>query len=135
MTRLNHPTSWGSLNLGTCGTHVSSMEMYEVFYSRGFHAGSLRAPRRHPMETVIEDQFIRKFMLGTWYKVWLSEVVIKRRHNDVVICGVVCPLPSLPAIHFLMGYTEELLSHLLKYNVKVEVQCVPSRRSVVHKYV
>ena len=98
-------------------------------------AGSLQEPRRHPMETVIEDQFIRKFILGTWYKVWLSEVVIKRRHNDVVICGIVCPLPSLSAVHFLTGYSEELLSHLLKYNVKMEVQCVPSRRSVIHKYV
>lgn len=99
------------------------------------YVGSLRDTQRHPMETVIEDQFVRKFMLGTWYKVWLSEVVIKRRHNNMVICGIVCPLPSLSAIHFLTGYTEELLSHLLKYNVKVEVQCVPSRRSVIHKYV
>lgn len=87
------------------------------------------------MEVVIEDQFIRKFILGTWYKVWLSEVVIKRRHNDIVVCGIVCPLPSMSAIYFLMGYTEELLSHLLKYNVKMEVQCVPSRRSVIHKHV
>lgn len=87
------------------------------------------------MNTVIEDQFIRKFILGTWYKLWLSEVVIKRRHNDVVICGIVCPLPSISAVHFLTGYTEELLSHLLKYNVKVEVQCVPSRKSIIHKYI
>lgn len=87
------------------------------------------------MEVVIEDQFIRKFILGTWYKVWLSEVVIKRRHNEVLVCGIVCPLPSMSAVYFLMGYTEELLSHLLKYNVKVQVQCVPSRRHVIHKHV
>lgn len=98
-------------------------------------AGSLHDSQRHPMNTVIEDQFIRKFVLGTWYKLWLSEVVIKRRHNDVIICGVVCPLPSTSAVHFLTGYTEELLSYLLKYNVKVEVQCVPSRKFIVHKYI
>ena len=100
-----------------------------------YNAGSLRDPQRHPMNAVLEDQFIRKFVIGTWYKVWLSEVVIKRRHNDLILCGIVCPLPSVSTIHFLIGYTEELLSHLLKYNVKVEVQCVPSIRNVVYKHV
>lgn len=99
------------------------------------NVGSLRGPRRHPMNIVIEDQFIRKFVLGTWYKIWLSEVVIKRRHNDVIICGIVCPLPSIATVHFLVGYTEELLSHMLKYNIKMEVQCVPSRKNIIHKYV
>lgn len=87
------------------------------------------------MNTVIEDQFIRKFMLGTWYKIWLSEVVIKRRNNDVLICGIISPLPSMNSIYFLMGYTEELLSRFLKLNVKVQVQCVPSRKPLVHKVV
>lgn len=97
--------------------------------------GSLRNPLRNPMNTVIEDQFIRKFILGTWYKVWLSEVVIKRRHNDIIICGVVCPLPTIATVQFLMGYTEELLSHMLKSNVKMEVQCVPSRKTLIHKHI
>lgn len=87
------------------------------------------------MNTVTEDQFIRKFIIGTWYKIWLSEVVIKRRHNDLIICGIVCPLPSISTIYFLTGYTEELLSHMLKYNVKMEVQCVESRKDIIYKYV
>lgn len=100
-----------------------------------FTVGSLHDPQRHPKNTAVEDQFIRKFILGTWYKVWLSEVVIKRRHNDVVICGIVCPLPKISTVYFLMGYTEQLLSHMLKYNVTMEVQCVPSRKNVIHKCV
>ena len=87
------------------------------------------------MNTVLEDQFVRKFVLGTWHKIWLSEVVIKRRHNDLLICGIICPLPSVKTVYFLIGYTEELLSHFFKLNVKVQVQCVPSRKSIVHKYI
>lgn len=85
------------------------------------------------MAIAIEDKFIRKFITGTWYKMWLSEVVIKRRHNDITICGIVCPLPTLKTMFFMKGYTEELLSHVFKSNVKVEVQCVKSKKDLVYK--
>jgi len=97
--------------------------------------GSLEDPCRNPKNTVIEDQFVRKFILGTWYKIWVSEVVLKRRHNNLIICGMVCPLPSMSSIYFLKGYTEQLLSQLLKLNVQVQVQCVENRKTVVHKLV
>ena len=98
-------------------------------------AGSLHNPGRHPMNITAEDQFIRHFIRGTWYKIWLSEVVIKRQHNDITICGIVCPLPSLKTVHFLTGYTEELLSHLFKCNVKVWVQVVSSKANVIYKHI
>ena len=97
------------------------------------HTGTLHNPGRHPMNTVTEDDFIRKFIQGTWYKIWLSEVVIKRQHNNITICGIICPLPSPMAVHYLTGYTEELLSHLFKSNVKVWVQAVDSKLNTVYK--
>ena len=87
------------------------------------------------MNIAMEDDFIRQFILGTWYKIWLSEVVIKRQHNNILICGIVCPLPTRNTVHFLTGYTEELLSHLFKCNVTVWVQAVNSKADIVHKHV
>ena len=87
------------------------------------------------MTVAIEDNFIRKFILGTWQDTWLSEVVIKRRHNVITVCGVVCPLPSVRTMHFLIGYAEELLTHMFKCNVKMEIQCVDGKSSVVYKHI
>ena len=97
-------------------------------------AGTLRQPGRNDQMTVaIEDQFIRSFIDGTWNKTWLSEIVIKRVHNDVNITGIVCPLPSVRTMHFLIGYAEELLTHILKLNVRMYVQCVNNKSYLVHK--
>ena len=85
------------------------------------------------MTTTVEDQFIRKFILGTWHKTWLSEVIIKRVHNNITITGIVCPLPTVRTMHFLVGYTEELLSHILKMNMRVHLQCVNNKSYLVHK--
>ena len=85
------------------------------------------------MQVAVEDSFIRRFILGTWDKMWLSEVVIKRRHNTIVVCGIVSPLPSIKTTHFLIGYAEELLTHMLKCNVKVDIQCVNSKNDLVFK--
>ncbi len=101
------------------------------------HTATLRNPgtQRRPADTAIEDQFIRKFVKGTWPKIWLSEVIIKRQHNNVTIAGLVCPLPSVRAMHFLTGYAEDLLSHILQCNVKIEIQCVRNKRDVIFKYI
>lgn len=99
------------------------------------HAATLHNPARAPMSVAVEDKFIRKFITGTWYKMWLSEVVIKRVHNNVLVCGLVCPLPSIKTLYFLIGYTETLLSNLLKCNVRLEIQCVRSKKELVYKLV
>ncbi len=123
--------SWNAINSCWCIIYPLTHLSFNAYYL----TGSLNDPLRQPKDIVIEDQFIRKFVLGTWYKVWLSEVVIKRRHNDLIVCGIVCPLPSMSSIYFLTGYTEELLSHLLKHNVRMEIQCVPSKKNVIHKHI
>ena len=38
-------------------------------------------------------------------------------------------------IHFLIGYSEELLSYVLRGPVKLEVVVVKSKEDVVYKYI
>ena len=86
-------------------------------------------------ETLVEDMFIRKFMFGTWHRLFLSEVIIKRRANLITVGGIV--LQSLPAqkLYFLIGYTEELLGYILKCPVKIQIQTARSPDSLIIKYV
>ncbi|XP_013789675.1 28S ribosomal protein S24, mitochondrial-like [Limulus polyphemus] len=88
-----------------------------------------------PSETAIEDMFIRKFMSGTWHKLFLSEVIIKRRHNMIFIGGIVHQAIHARKMYFLLGYTEEILSYILKCPVKLELQTVSDRKDVVFKYI
>ncbi|XP_053386428.1 28S ribosomal protein S24, mitochondrial-like isoform X1 [Mercenaria mercenaria] len=90
-------------------------------------------------ETTVEDVFIRNFMHGTWTGKLASEVVIKRRHNMIFLGAYINfgtkSLPGALRIYFLIGYTEELLSCLLKCPVKLELQTLDSDRDLIFKYV
>lgn len=90
----------------------------------------LRAP-----EITTDDMFIRKFMYGTWHGIFVSEVIIKRRHNIIIVAGIIQQSVVPRKLYFLIGYTEELLSNFLKCPVKVEVQSVADKKDVVFKYI
>ena len=84
--------------------------------------------------TAVEDQFIRKFIYGTWHDLFLSELIIKRRQNLIVLAGYVKAPSQIRQLYFLKGYTEELLSNFLKRPVRVEIQ-VAGMRDLIHKFV
>ncbi|GFO38883.1 28S ribosomal protein s24, mitochondrial [Plakobranchus ocellatus] len=85
-------------------------------------------------ETTFEDFLVRRFLIGTWHRSLASEVVIKRRHNMVILSFLVSMERLLPRqVYFLQGYTERLLSGWLKMPVKVELQTVASQRDMVFK--
>jgi len=86
-------------------------------------------------ETAVEDIFIRKFMSGTWHRLFVTEVIIKRRHNAIWIGGIVERSILPRKLYFLIGYTEELLSYVLKCPIKLEIQTTPSRSDVIYKYI
>ena len=73
--------------------------------------------------------FIRKFIQGTFVddnKV-LSDIIIKRRLNVTYIIFYIMPPQrraplAMQRAYFLVGYTEELLSIILKCPVKLEIQ-------------
>jgi len=86
-------------------------------------------------ETTLEDFTIRKFMEGTWHRLFLSNIIIKRRGNMIVVSGLVIQSLLPRKMYFLIGYTEEILSYLLKCPVKLELQTVSDRKSVIFKYI
>lgn len=103
--------SWNSLNTST-------------------HSGATRKP-----ETAIEDILIRKFIHGTWPRMLASEVIIKRRANSISVSFMATRMLNPQKMYFLIGYTEEILSLLLKCIVKVELQTVESHTDMVYKYI
>lgn len=86
-------------------------------------------------ETSHEDIFIRKFMHGTWPKLIASEVIIKRRANQIILTFVALRQIKPSDIYFLIGYTEEALSYILKSVVKLEVQTIAGPEELVYKYI
>ncbi|CAH1404746.1 unnamed protein product [Nezara viridula] len=88
-----------------------------------------------PAETLQEDAFIRKFMTGTWHRLFLSEIIIKRQHNLIRIAGIIHQAIPPRKLYFLIGYTEELLAYWLQCPIKLELQTVPNRSDVTFKYI
>lgn len=86
-------------------------------------------------ETSVEDAFVRRFMIGTWHNLFLSEVIIKRHHNIIRIAGIVHQGINPRKMYFLIGYSEELLSYWLQCPVKLELQTTPEKTDVVYKYI
>lgn len=71
----------------------------------------------------LEDQFIRRLMFGVFRDDILGDVIIKRRHNITVIAGIVSGSFRVNSnrLHFNIGLVEELLEHVLKGPVKLEL--------------
>ena len=86
-------------------------------------------------EVTIDDMFIRSFMNGTWHRLFLSELIIKRRANMIILNGICLQSITPSKFYFLIGYTEELLSHFLKCPVKVDIQTTSDRNALIYKYI
>jgi hypothetical protein len=64
------------------------------------------------------------------------QVVIKRRGNAIYIaCLVTKQGQSTQRMYWIVGYTEELLSHTLKQPVKLELQTIGSDKDLIFKYI
>jgi small subunit ribosomal protein S24 len=100
-----------------------------------FYVGNLFEESKNCAETTIEDVFIRKFIHGTWHGLFASELIIKRRQNAIILAGLVYQNVAPSKMYFLQGYTEELLAHLLRRPVRMEIQTVNDRRDVYFKWI
>ncbi|XP_056322916.1 28S ribosomal protein S24, mitochondrial [Danio aesculapii] len=115
-------------------TYEQAHHPHHIGHRKGWlsqHTGNLHA-EGGAAERVLEDVFIRRFIFGTFHSCLADELIIKRRGNVLIICAVMIQklLPS--KFYFLLGYTEELLSHFYKCPVKIELQLVDEK--VVYKY-
>ena len=104
----------------------------KLFY---FYLGNLIGETQFTAQTTYEDVFIRKFVFGTWPTLFASEIIIKRRQNMIIICGIVTQDAAPRSMYFLKGYTEELLSLFLKRPVKMEIQSVTSLKDMHFKMI
>lgn len=86
-------------------------------------------------ETAHEDLFIRKFIHGTFPRILSSNVIIKRRANQITISFMAIRMIPPIKFYFLVGYTEEILSYVLKSVVKLELQTIADRSELVYKYI
>lgn len=86
-------------------------------------------------EVAQEDVFIRKFLHGTWPKLIGSDVIIKRRGNQIILSFMAIRGIAPTAMYFLIGYTEEILSYILKCVVKIELQTITDESELIYKYI
>ena len=86
-------------------------------------------------ETAIEDMVIRKFIEGTWHRLLIGKLIIKRRANQIILSGLFHQSLAPSKFYFLQGYTEEILSYLLKCPIKMEILTSGDRRALVVDYV
>lgn len=86
-------------------------------------------------ETAQEDILIRKFVHGTWPKILQSDVIIKRRANQIILSFMALRIVSPVKMYFLIGYTEEILSYILKCIVRIELQTVQDSNDLTYKYI
>lgn len=100
-----------------------------------FCLGNLDGEDKYRAETTWEDFFIRKFISGTWHNLFVSEVIVKRRQNLIIISGLVAQSVAARKMYFLQGYTEELLASVLKRPVKLEIQTVGRKKDVFFKWI
>ena len=83
----------------------------------------------------MEDLLIRRIVQGTWIGLIASEVIIKKRGNMTLVSFVSLRAMPPAKLYFLIGYTEELLSILLKTVVKVELQTIGKMEDIIYKFV
>ena len=87
-------------------------------------------------ETVRDDTLIRRFIYGTFIDLFASEIIIKRRFNIVDI-GFLVRLPRRDHVskcYFLVGYSEQLLSALLKCVVRIQIQTIQNKNDLIFRY-
>ena len=77
----------------------------------------------------MDDIMIRKVVEGVMHEFLESEVVIKRRANNIILVFLVTIYGDVKKFYFLVGFIEKLLTELLGCIVKVEAQSHSGRKS------
>ncbi|CAH8484375.1 unnamed protein product [Schistosoma turkestanicum] len=100
-----------------------------------WNTSNLDGEDRYTSEVTLHDQFIRTFINGTFPLMVQSEVIIKRQCNVIRVAFLLLKRASPGEINFLIGYTEEMLSIILRCIVKLEIQLITSKKDVIFRYV
>ncbi|KAM9455398.1 small ribosomal subunit protein uS3m [Clarias gariepinus] len=115
-------------------TYEQALHPHHIAHRKGWlsqHTSNLQG-EGGAAERIVEDMFIRRFIFGTFHGCLANELVIKRRGNMLIICALMLQKLQPNKYYFLIGYTEELLSHFYKCPVKMEIQTLEDKS--VYKY-
>ena len=118
-------------------TYEEILPPHFIGFRKGFNSlntSNLLAGSRSG-ETAIEDMFIRKFIEGTWHRLLLGKLIIKRRANLIILSGFFHQSLAPSKFYFLQGYTEEILAYVLKCPVKMEIMTCSDRKALVVTHV
>ncbi|XP_057311838.1 28S ribosomal protein S24-A, mitochondrial-like [Hydractinia symbiolongicarpus] len=91
------------------------------------HTGGLKGSY-WAAERFADDIMITKLIEGTFYDRITSDVIIKRRLNEIVICFFVTGRGqegTTAKVYFLKAFTEKLLSEMMGCIVKIELRTGP----------
>ena len=117
-------------------TYEQSQEPYYIGVTKSWNSFSTSGllDGLRTAETSHEDIFIRKFLHGTWPRLLVSDVIIKRRANQI-FCSFIAVRDLKPSqFYFLIGYSEEIMSYVLKSTVRLEVQTCDNAEDLVYEY-
>ena len=94
----------------------------------------------HAGRVGVEDMFIRRFLAGTFHQMFVDELIIKRRGNEVHVAGIIClttPYFTVARrqVYFLVGFAEQMLSYILKCPVALELTTVKKREDVIFRFI
>ena len=64
---------------------------------------------------------LRKFIEGVFYELLVSDIIIKRRDNQVIFAFYVAGAQGPIKLYFLVGFCERILTELFGCIVKLEV--------------
>ncbi|XP_062340143.1 small ribosomal subunit protein uS3m [Osmerus eperlanus] len=115
-------------------TYEEALHPHHIGHRKGWlsqHCSNLKE-EEGAAERTVEDVFVRRFMFGTFHNCLANEIVIKRRGNLMLVCALMLHKMPPQKFYFLIGYTEELLSHFYKCPVKLEIQTLGQK--AVYKY-
>ena len=85
-----------------------------------FISGSL-AGSSEGSARLMDDIMIRKFIEGVFYELLLSDIVIKRRDNQIIVAFYAAGPQGPIKTYFLVGFCERSLSEMFGCIVKLEV--------------
>ncbi|KAJ6216280.1 hypothetical protein RDWZM_007437 [Blomia tropicalis] len=119
-------------------TYEMANKPHNIAVRKGWNSwntSSLVGVEHQASEITVDDVFIRSFIAGTWHRLFLSEIILKRRANLITINGIVSQQIPPRKYYWLIGYTEEILSLILKCPVKVDIQTTANRNALIYKYI
>lgn len=91
------------------------------YYSFSFIVTGSLSGSSQASERLMDDIMLRKFIEGVFYELLISDIVIKRRDNQIIIAFYAAGAQGPMKLYFLVGFCERLLTELFGCIVKLEV--------------